>query len=289
MRNIKIEEAKDILGDLGLPQAQQNKICALTFLALCGIKPDSSWNDATSRSLTLTKGIMAFVNNYYKETYRPNTRESFRKIAINPFIRYQIVNLNPDDPTLPPQSSKTHYAVKQRVVDTIMKYGTDRWSDAVEEFVKFQFPENIKETTIISKVLIRNYKSIESVDLDLGRFNVFIGANGSGKSNILEAIAMISASKNHDLDLDGLMDRGVRIAKPMLTLSSFFKEQQKKEIEVITVFKEEDEEIELRSLLVSADVQDLYSKWIDREQEEDTTKILRDFVDEIFENSSKKE
>ena len=33
----KIEEAKQILKELGLPLAQQNEISALTLLALCGI------------------------------------------------------------------------------------------------------------------------------------------------------------------------------------------------------------------------------------------------------------
>ena len=41
---------------------------------------------------------------------------------------------------------------------------------------------------MIRKVRIENYKSIPSLTLDLGRLTVLIGANGSGKSNILEAI-----------------------------------------------------------------------------------------------------
>lgn len=35
----KIDEAKQILKELGLPTAQQNEISAYTLLALCGIKP----------------------------------------------------------------------------------------------------------------------------------------------------------------------------------------------------------------------------------------------------------
>ena len=44
----KIDQAKDILKSLGLPEAQQNEISALTLLALCGIKPKDKWDNATS-------------------------------------------------------------------------------------------------------------------------------------------------------------------------------------------------------------------------------------------------
>ena len=33
----KLEEARDILEQLGLPSAQQNEISCLTLLALCGL------------------------------------------------------------------------------------------------------------------------------------------------------------------------------------------------------------------------------------------------------------
>ena len=44
----KIDEAKQILKELGLPTAQQNEISAYTLLALCGIKPRASHNRACS-------------------------------------------------------------------------------------------------------------------------------------------------------------------------------------------------------------------------------------------------
>ena len=39
---------------------------------------------------------------------------------------------------------------------------------------------------MINSVSIKNYKSVVDVSLPLGRFNLQIGANGCGKSNILE-------------------------------------------------------------------------------------------------------
>ncbi|MBK8565864.1 MAG: AAA family ATPase [Saprospiraceae bacterium] len=56
---------------------------------------------------------------------------------------------------------------------------------------------------MITNIHIENFKSIQSLDLELGRLNIFIGANGSGKSNILEAIAMGSAAMEDKLDDEG--------------------------------------------------------------------------------------
>lgn len=44
---------------------------------------------------------------------------------------------------------------------------------------------------MIETITIKNFKSITQINLSLGNVNVFIGANGSGKSNILEAIGMV--------------------------------------------------------------------------------------------------
>lgn len=46
---------------------------------------------------------------------------------------------------------------------------------------------------MIDSISIKNYKSILDLTVELGRVNVFIGANGVGKSNILEAVAMCAA------------------------------------------------------------------------------------------------
>lgn len=45
---------------------------------------------------------------------------------------------------------------------------------------------------MISKLKIRNYKSVSALDLDCKRYNVFIGDTSTGKSNILEALTLLS-------------------------------------------------------------------------------------------------
>jgi AAA15 family ATPase/GTPase len=78
---------------------------------------------------------------------------------------------------------------------------------------------------------IKNYKSILDHTIELGRFNVFIGENGCGKTNLLEAVAMAAAASTGKLDVEDLFNRGIRIAKPSTTFSSFFGKRQSKQIE----------------------------------------------------------
>ena len=46
----------------------------------------------------------------------------------------------------------------------------------------------------IQEINIKNFKSLYDVSFQPGKVNVFIGANGSGKSTILEAIGILSAA-----------------------------------------------------------------------------------------------
>ncbi|WP_315822101.1 AAA family ATPase [Paraflavitalea speifideaquila] len=45
---------------------------------------------------------------------------------------------------------------------------------------------------MIQKISINNYKSIRNIELDCKKLNVFIGEPNSGKSNIIEALSLMS-------------------------------------------------------------------------------------------------
>ncbi len=44
---------------------------------------------------------------------------------------------------------------------------------------------------MIDRIIVRNFKSLRAIDLSLGRRNLFIGANSSGKSNFLEVFRVL--------------------------------------------------------------------------------------------------
>lgn len=131
----KIEEAQSILKDLGLPAAQYNELSALTLLALCNIKEEDPWTSATQSSMGVSKGIMNFVNSNYDKNYAPNTRETFRRQVLHQFVQARIADYNPDQPDLPVNSPRAHYAISQVAVEAIRKYNTDKWESAVKNFI----------------------------------------------------------------------------------------------------------------------------------------------------------
>jgi len=74
---------------------------------------------------------------------------------------------------------------------------------------------------MIDRIEIHAFKSIQEASLELGAFNVFVGANGSGKSNILEAIGVLGAAAAGRVNDESLLYRGVRPGLPDLYKTSF--------------------------------------------------------------------
>ena len=74
---------------------------------------------------------------------------------------------------------------------------------------------------MIQSVGIKNFKSIVDLTIELGSFNVLIGENGCGKSNILEAIAFGAAASADKLDFEFLGSRGIRVTNPEFMVSAF--------------------------------------------------------------------
>lgn len=74
---------------------------------------------------------------------------------------------------------------------------------------------------MLEKLSVKTFKSLEDVTVELGLVNVFVGANGSGKSNLLEALGVLSAAAYGRVDDETLLSRGVRPGAPALYKSAF--------------------------------------------------------------------
>lgn len=115
---------------------------------------------------------------------------------------------------------------------------------------------------MIEEVEIRNFKSITNLTLSLGRINVLIGANGSGKSNILEALAFGSAAANDKLDNEFMASRGIRVSdNPRYMRAAFDKQTVDNEIELS--FKGDSGT--RHSYTLQKDNERPYSSWIKKE------------------------
>lgn len=134
----KVKQAQQILADLGTPKAQQNEISAFTLLALCNIKKNSKWSDAARQSMTVTKGIMTFIKDNYGRDYAPNTRETFRRQVLHQFVQGRIADYNPDEPDLPTNSPRSHYAISQATLTALRAYGSSDYKRQVANFIKSQ-------------------------------------------------------------------------------------------------------------------------------------------------------
>lgn len=93
---------------------------------------------------------------------------------------------------------------------------------------------------MIRKLQINNYKSLQELELDVSRFNVLIGENGCGKSNVLEAIALAAAAAAKKLDNEFLISRGIRVTDPQMMRAAFIHENSEKSIEIEACFENVD-------------------------------------------------
>ena len=78
---------------------------------------------------------------------------------------------------------------------------------------------------MIDRIKIQNFKSIVDLKFNPGSFNVIIGPNGCGKSNILEAISFASAASQNKLDYEYLVNRDERMSEPKFMFNAFDDEE----------------------------------------------------------------
>ena len=67
----------------------------------------------------------------------------------------------------------------------------------------------------IKRIEVRNFKSFEELKIDLGKFNVIIGANASGKSNFVHIFEFLRDITSSGLDNAISMQGGVEYLRNM--------------------------------------------------------------------------
>lgn len=125
---------------------------------------------------------------------------------------------------------------------------------------------------MIKSVKINNFKSVVDLTLELGSFNVLIGENGSGKSNILEAIAFGAAASADKLDNEFMGSRGIRVTKPEFMFSAFTNGNKKNPISIKITDNERSYQFDL------ANDPNNPKKWVDFWKEKTTTVIRNLFL-----------
>jgi type II restriction enzyme len=129
----KVEDGKAILEALGLPHSQRTTIASYTLLALADLNERVRWPRAKRRSLKI-HDILGFIKATYGKTYAENTRETVRRQVLHQFEQARVVDRNPDEPDLPTNSPRTHYALSEDALRAIRAYGTRRFATEAREF-----------------------------------------------------------------------------------------------------------------------------------------------------------
>lgn len=129
---------------------------------------------------------------------------------------------------------------------------------------------------IFTKLSIENYKSIKKLSLPLTNINVFIGANGCGKSNILEAVALLAAQRGYSVKISDLQQIGVRITKPSLMKNSFLGKATKHKISVSL-----SKGSQLYSTSFNPKEDDIYTDWVDEENQLLLEKNLQEWAGDV--------
>jgi adenine-specific DNA-methyltransferase len=130
----KLDDAQEILKSLGLPRDQQNERSALTLLTLLDLKPATSWSAAMAPLMGITP-MMDFFRQHYGKEYKPNTRESVRRLTIHQFLDAGIVVINPDEPERPTNSGKTVYQIESGLLELLRAWGDAAWEKGIKTYL----------------------------------------------------------------------------------------------------------------------------------------------------------
>jgi hypothetical protein len=131
----RIEEAVEVLQEIGFPRQQLNERSALTLLSLLDLKPNESWAGAHAPLMGITP-MTEFFADHYGRRYAPNTRETVRRHTVHQFVQAGLVVPNPDRPSRPTNSPKAVYQIEPSALKLLRTFGTLEWPVCLSEYLK---------------------------------------------------------------------------------------------------------------------------------------------------------
>jgi adenine-specific DNA-methyltransferase len=131
----KLQQAYDILIDIGMPRQQQNERTALCLLCLLDVTPDKPWSQAGSPLVGITP-IMDWSRQHYNKDYAPNTRETFRRQSMHQFVDAGICLYNPDKLDRPVNSPHAVYQIEANLLNVLKVYGTPQYRPALQVYLQ---------------------------------------------------------------------------------------------------------------------------------------------------------
>ena len=126
----KLEEAKDILNQLKVPQKQQSDLCGYVILAMADIKKNDEWGNATNQWIRI-HDVIRYIREFYGISYAENSRETFRKQAMHHFRNAAFI----EDNGKATNSPNYRYRLTDEMLSVVKSYQSVKWENERDNFL----------------------------------------------------------------------------------------------------------------------------------------------------------
>lgn len=173
----KLEDAKEILKDCGMPVQQQNDISAYTLLTLAEVDPEMDWDQATN-SWKRIHDVLEFASEKYEKTYAENTRETIRKNCMHQFREGAIV----EDNGKATNSPNYRYRITYETLELIQAYNTEAYVERLSAYLKAR-------ETLVEKYTSKKQMEMMPVKINQEKLNFSPGKHNELQKAIIENFA----------------------------------------------------------------------------------------------------
>lgn len=171
LKDLKLDEAKEVLRALQLPKKQTNDRSAWVFLALANVKPITDWSKSKAPLLP-TVVIMEFIRDNYEMDYKPNSRETIRRQTLHQFEQARIIDRNRDDPKRATNSKYNNYSLNKPILEILEVFPDGDWKGKVADFLKSSpsLKEEYQKKRNLNKIPVKLPNGVE-LTLSPGKHN----------------------------------------------------------------------------------------------------------------------
>lgn len=188
-----LNEAKEILTSIGMPDSLTNPRSVMTFAALAEMTDEKKWRQA-SEDYHGTHDIVEYINKNFPNKagldtipYAENSRETFRKDNIKPWLSAGILEAKAG---LATNDRSNSYRFSSFFAALIRYYGTEQWNEKLTEYKRehMSYAKYLKQTKIVE----RDYK----VEYEGETFYLKNSAHNKLQRDIIEQlIPLVSKTK----------------------------------------------------------------------------------------------
>ena len=144
----KVEEARQLLKEIGMPDKQQADLCCYVLLAMANVKETDSWIFATNEWIRI-HDMIQFIGDNYGVTYAENSRETIRKQALHHFRTAALI----EDNGKATNSPNYRYRLTAETLEMISSLGGHKADAAIKRFISYH--EKLIETYASKKEMTK--------------------------------------------------------------------------------------------------------------------------------------